>query len=150
LHSQFLFNRFVLPHYIAGSSEVHLIFDTTNRQKFDITSFERKKRDSNKKDNAHHKCIAFDPNTITPSRSQDYISCRSCKRSIIDSIGLSLLRNRPTQRGQILILAGCFSGNEEEEDTPTIIMGENQPQPLLSFATNAEEADLIAMFIILD
>jgi hypothetical protein len=45
---------------------------------------------------------------------------------------LSLLRNRPTQRGQILILAGCFSGNEEEEDTPTIIMGENQPQPLLS------------------
>ncbi len=45
-----------------------------------------------------------------------------------------------TKEGQTLIIAGCYSGSEE--DTPTIIIGDSLPQPLPSLNTNAEEADM--------
>ena len=139
-YSQFLFHCFVSPHYIAGSSEVHLVFDEDTKQQFDIKSFERRKRDSKEK-SSYHTCINFQPETANPTKWQDYLTCRTCKRSIIEAIGLSLLRSRLTRDSQVLVLAGCFCGSEE--DTPVITTGDSLPQPLPSFTTNAEEAALI-------
>ncbi len=68
LHSSFLFYRFILPHYLTGSSEVHLIFVKPTRQRFHIKSFERKKRDNKMKNNAHHTCITFEPETTIYSK----------------------------------------------------------------------------------
>ena len=100
MHSQFLFNRFVFSHYMAGVSQVHLVFDKRQTQKFDPKCFERKKRDSNMK---QHVCIAFSPVSEIPSKWMDYILCRTCKRSIIESIGMSFLKGRMT-RGIIKLL----------------------------------------------
>ena len=41
-YATFLFNRFVSPHYRAGAAEVHLVFDTPNRQPFNPKCYEQK------------------------------------------------------------------------------------------------------------
>ena len=54
-YAAFLFNRFVSPHYRAGAVEVHLVFDTPNRQPFNPKCYEHKRRDQchNTKDHEH-------------------------------------------------------------------------------------------------
>ena len=135
-YSEFLFNRFVLPHYMGGATQVHLIFDKQNRQLFDPKMFERKRRDDNASTKKSHTCTPFTPNTQIPSKWMEYISCRTCKRSIVEAIGLSYLRNRLTQGQQVLMLAGCFSG--EGEDVPVLISGDSLPQPTDNYSSNAE------------
>ena len=102
--------------------------------------FERKRRDDNASTKKSHTCISFTPNTQIPSKWMEYISCRTCKRSIVEAIGLSYLRNRLTQGQQVLMLAGCFSG--EGEYVPILISGDSLPQPTDNYSSNTEEADI--------
>ena len=89
----------------------------------------------------NHICVTFQPETAISKKLHNYISCRICKRSVIEVIGLSLLRSRLTKDSQVLVLTGFFCGSEKH--TPIIITGDSLLQSLPTYTTNAEEADLI-------
>ena len=92
-----LFNQVVVQYYKAGTNEIHLIFDKPGRQKFNPKSFEHH-RQYNKKSISQHQHCSFTPATTILPRWQEYLDCRECKRSIVESIGLSLL-----QEGRVLL-----------------------------------------------
>ena len=144
-YANFIFNRFVLPHYRAGTLEVHLIFDKEVRQLFDPKAFERDKRDQSGQSDNKHCCTEFTPDTQTPTSTHwaDYIHCRSCKRSIINSIGLAFInttRYKLKDRQQ-LVLAGCFDCDDNNQ--VCILSAHTLPQPTSMYSTNAEETDMI-------
>ena len=64
------------------------------------------------------------------------------KRSIVEALGLAYLRKAGHQltRGQSFILAGCFSG--EQQDMAWEIEHGRIPKPITSFQSNAQEADM--------
>ena len=141
-YSLLLLNRFVLPHFRRGGQEVHLIFDNPGSLPFSPKFSEHQRRDSKSIANVNHKHITFTPETALPRVWRDYIECRQCKRSIVEAIGLALLRSARSRlfSGQKLILAGCFSGPVEH--TAWAITSNEIPQPLPELSTNAEEADM--------
>ncbi len=143
---QLLFDRFVLEHFQAGVREVHLLFDKPSAQEFNSKEFEHARRDVGKSKNTHkqHEHISFSPQTPTPQLWCDYIQCRECKRSIVEAIGLSYLQKGWVflHQNQTLILAGCFSGEGENDawiihpsDVSTIA------EPLTAYQSNAVKAD---------
>ena len=90
-YAHFLFNRFVLSHFKAGTLEVHLVFDKPAMQLFDPKQFEHAKRYS--KSDSDHQHYSFSPQSTIPSNSwQQYMQCRQCKRLIVEGVGLALLQ----------------------------------------------------------
>ena len=137
-----LFNQVVVQYFKAGANEVHLIFDKPGRQKFNPKVFEHHKRyDKTKSINQHQHCY-FEPSTIIPSRWQDHVECRECKRSIVEAIGLSLLQHRTLllREHQRLVISGCLSG-ENENYAWILSSNELVPEQTAVYHTNAEEAD---------
>ena len=142
-----LFHRFATEYFKAGADEVHFIFDKhTCSQQFYPKKFEQERRDSSKLKKQHEHTV-FTTTTPVPQCWNDYISCRVCKRSIIEAIGLSylqrgllLLRNR-----QVLVLAGCFQGGNE--DSAWVLHGQDYEavvtaEPDTQYLCNAIEADM--------
>ena len=81
-YAMLLFKWFIAPHFNAGATEVHLVFDTKNRQQFNPKCFEHERRDVGKSpDNNEH--ITFTPSTKVPQTWQTFIECRKCKQSIV-------------------------------------------------------------------
>ena len=142
-HTDFLFSRFVVPYYILGAKEVHLIYDKPCKQPFDPKIFERAKRDTNKF-NKQHQCMAFTPTSKMPSNWGDYIACCTCKRSIIEAIGLLYLQTtrHRLRSGQCLVMAGCFGG--QGEDNAIVMSGDERqlPQHDNRYDTDGEESDI--------
>ena len=134
--------RFALKYYQAGVSEVHLIFDEPGRQAFNPKVFEHSKRDQ-KSISKIHEHVTFTPDAATPSTWRDYIECRQCKRSLIKAIGLSYLKKGRLmlRQGQTLVIAGCFSG-EGENNNVWIIHAHSIPESTSRYTSNAEEADM--------
>ena len=100
---------FALPHFKAGTLEVHLVFEL-----FNPTQFEHTKRYS--KTNSNHQHYAFSPHSTIPSNSsQEYLQCQQCNRGIVESVGIALLQRGCYLLGgqQQLVLAGCFTGSNE-------------------------------------
>lgn len=82
------------------------------------------------------------PETEIPRPWLSYLHCQQCKRSIVEALGLAYLRKAGHQltRGQSFILAGCFSG--EQQDMAWEIENGRIPKPITSFQSNAQEADM--------
>ena len=141
-YSKFLFNRYAMYYYKIGIKEVHLVFDSPNKQAFNPKQFEQAKRDNKGKKNAHQH-IAFTTETTPPTPRQDYIRCRECKRSIVEAIGLSLLNCARfwLQYENTLVLAGCFTGTSEDNAWIIQPADVTVPQPYPPYTTTAEEAD---------
>ena len=110
-----LFNRYALPYYKAGTTDIHFLFDMPDQWKFNPKLFEQSRRDTSgamtKK--APHEHQVFTPSTPIPLSWREYILCRQCKRSIVEAIGLSFLKNSTNwlHNGQKLVLGGCFNGD---------------------------------------
>ena len=133
-YSHLLFNRFALDHFKSGTREVHFVFDTPSKS-FNPKIFEQSRRDAKTKSAHQHQ--DFTPNTSIPSHWREFIDCRQCKQSIIESIDLAFLQtgNQLLQHGQNLVIAGCFG-----EDSWTIGTG-RIPQPSPQYRSNSAEAD---------
>ena len=134
-YATLLFNRFVLDHYKAGVNEVHLVFDTPDTQQFNPKQFEHAKRYSSK----HHEHTSFTATSGIPQAWRKHLDCRSCKRAIVEAIGHAYLQKGCSllRGGQVLIIAGCFSG---PNDTWRV-SNELTPQMVPEYSKNTMEAD---------
>ena len=92
-----------------------------------------------------YQVLEYNPSSSTP---RTCIDCRQCKRSVIEAIGLSYIRSAKSylQQGQLLVLAGCFSG--ENQHTATVITGgdvregeSTYPSPDENYKSSALEVD---------
>ena len=90
-YAQFLFNQFVLKYYKTGTLEVHLVFDKPARRLFNPKQVEHLRRYTSS-NNDHQHCSASPQDTV-PTRWQEHLQCRQCKRHIIKAIGLTLLQS---------------------------------------------------------
>ena len=140
-YSQFLFNRYAVYYYKLGIKEVHLIFDTPHKDKFHPKHVIKHSRKDNTK-NSDHQHIVFDTETTLSGKGwQAYLNCEECKRSIVEAIGLALLKSAKfwLKCEQKLVLAGCLGGMIEETawviQTATVV-----PQPNPDFTSTVEEA----------
>ena len=108
---------------------------------FNPKQFEHLRR-YNKVSTHQHQHYKFSPNASIPQKWQDYLDCRECKRSIVESIGLSLLQQGKQHLcgHQKLILSGCFSG-KNENDAWVICGNELLPEQSALYNSNAEEGD---------
>lgn len=89
-----------------------------------------------------HKTFESDCNLDKPW--QEILKCRTCKYSLVKSIGQCLLKESRFWLidNQLIILSGCFSG--DEDNLAWIITSHNigLPQPEPNYHTDSEEADL--------
>ena len=139
-YSHLLFHRFALVHYDAGATDVHLLFDKPNQRFFNPKLFEQSRRDTESTTTTRpHQHISFTPSTQIPSNWRQYIQCRQCKWSIVESIGLALLQtgSQLLKNKQRLILGGCFDGARDAWLIDTGVV----PMPTEVYRSNASEAD---------
>ena len=90
-----------------------------------------------------HTCTSFSPESTVPNAWQQNLECRVCKRSIVEAIGLSFLQTGKfmSHPNQAIVLAGCFSG-EGEDNAWVILPGDTSiPEPSPQYRSTAEEAD---------
>ena len=141
-YASLLFNQAVVQYYKAGTNEIHLVFDKPGRQTFNPKACEHHRRYSKGNTTSQHHHCSFTPDSTIPSRWQDHLECRECKRSIVEAIGLSFLQQgRSLLRGtQKLVLSGCFSG-ENENDAWSLSPNESVPELTVLYHSNAEESD---------
>ena len=116
-YSQFLLRRFVLPHLVNGSSEVHIVFDNPGRHPHSPKAFERQRRDDSCSPPVDHVHINYTDACPPPSNWREHLSCRKCKRDLVLYLGSSLIQySASIVRGQQrVILAGCFPGEAEDQ-----------------------------------
>ena len=91
-----------------------------------------------------HTCLLLGPNsTLINVPWQSIINCTTCKYSLVEGIGLSILQLGMSwvSSSKKLVLAGCFT--DHENIARTISPGESiVPQPEPKYYSNAKEADL--------
>ena len=140
-YTKLLFARFLQEHFNCGVSEIHLVFDKPERAEFNPKQFEQERRDGIAT-NHTHKTFESDCNLDKPW--QEILKCRTCKYSLVKSIGQCLLKKSRFWLigNQLIILSGCFSG--DEDNLAWIITSHNigLPQPEPNYHTDSEEADL--------
>ena len=142
-YAMLLFKQFIAPHFNAGATEVHWVFDMKNRQQFNPKCFEHERRDVGNSP-GNHEHITFTPSTKVPQTWQTFIECRKCKRSIIQALGLAYLQSArfKLQHHHKLIVAGCF--DQSTHSSPMVIHGNGHlPEPIRKYETNAKEDDMI-------
>ena len=103
------------------------------------------------KGTAHRKCHC-NTSTFPSHQKQLYhrlgqnIGCRVCKRTIVEGIGLTFLKQGSymVHPGQKLVLAGCFSGSTQGECSAWLVQATEVsiiPEPAPQYQSNAKEAD---------
>ena len=139
-YATFLLRRFVMPHLASGTQEVHIVFDNPGRQPHSPKAFERKRRDATNALPSDHKHAQFDDSLGVPTKWREHLSCRICKRQLVEYLGKAFLKHAPSllRSNQKLVLAGCFQGDAEDQAWE-ITREAKQPNPLLN--CTAEEAD---------
>ena len=139
-YGKLLFHQYTVDHYKAGTNEVHFIFDNPGTQKFNPKQYERARR-YNKATTKQHEHQQFDPDSNIPQGWQECLECTTCKRAIVEAIGLFLLQRAHLLlvNQQRLIIAGCFSG--ANANCAWLIRSDELPERIPSYNSNAQEAD---------
>ena len=85
----------------------------------------------------------FTPESQIPRPWREYLDCKQCKRSLVQALGLVYLRTAKFLliNNQILVLAGCFNG-ERQDEAWEITAGSSIPDVNPLYKTNAPEADM--------
>lgn len=78
-YCSFLFRRFVLPQFMKGSQQVHVLFDNPNRQPMSPKVFEQRCRDGAGTVDSDHQHTEFDDASSVPSKWRENLKCRMCK-----------------------------------------------------------------------
>ena len=85
--SLFLLQCFILPHFIRGSVEVHILFDNPGRQLNYPKIIERQRRDVSSLPDDDHQHAIFSDIYFPPSKWSDHLSCSECKRNLVIYVG---------------------------------------------------------------
>lgn len=137
-----LFKQFALVHYRRGTQEVHFVFDHPGRLTFNPKDCEHSRRYGDKSAEHTHTHIKLTPQSAIPRPWREFLECRECKRSIVETLGMVYLLTATffLRDHQVLVLAGCFSG--EAQDYALVLRGNSIPQLTSTFKSNAQEADM--------
>ena len=116
-YGYFLFKQFVLPHYRAGTEEVHFLFNDPGRHLFNPKDCEHQRRYDGKCNANEHTHVMLSPQSEIPRPWRQYLNCKQCKRSIVETLGWVYLRTagQHLKGMEKLILAGCFSGESRDD-----------------------------------
>lgn len=142
-YSDLLFRQYAVPHYVNGTIEVHLVFDCPSRVDFNPKFYEQKRRDSQtsgrKNNHTHH---TFSTESSIPRPWRDYLDCRKCKRSMIESLAIAFCKRAgiSLKNRQKLILTGCMTNGEDYGWELTA--GNPVPKLTTEFSSNSPEADM--------
>ena len=136
-YGNLILRRFVIPYYQQGTQEVHLVFDHPGRLPFNPKECEQTRRYG--QSNKDHNHITLTPHSNIPRPWRDYLECRKCKRTIVETLVLTFARIELFV-GQLLILSGCFS-NDNMDNAWVITEGSVTPQVSDIYKCNALEAD---------
>ena len=151
----FLMRRHIIPHFLRGCRECHVIFDNPGRLQATPKYSEQERHDKASPVGPDHVCQSFEVDTKLPKKwRENVINCRNCKRHLVCFLTEFMLNNihphlSPHQK---FYAAGGFE-DENRRDTAWFIEGvaipieashkspasSRQPEPLLS--SNSEEAD---------
>ena len=90
-----------------------------------------------------HTCHTISINTLLPHKKwrENYLNCRTCKRSLVVLLGNFFLQNASEYLAshQSMYIAGAFEN--DIADTVWFVTQSNSLQPHPSFSCNAEETD---------
>ena len=138
-YAQFIFKQFAEPRFEQGTQEVHFLFDHPNRLPFNPKFWEHRKRYA--KANTNHTHIAaLTPQSKIPRPWREHLNCGQCKRSIIEALGYAYLRSNYLQQDQRFIIAGCFTG--DNQDHAWTMTSGAIPDTTTQFDSNAMESDM--------
>ena len=141
-YGDFLFTRFIVPQWLRGSKEVHVIFDTPRRAQKTPKQFERNRRDNSSSVLSSHICVEVTSALqIPPKWRENFINCRDCKRKLSIFLTSHFLHSsaKKMQPGKVLLVAGGFTGSIE--DTAWAVTNNLAPYPNPRYTCNAEETD---------
>ena len=80
----------------AGAQEVHIVFDDPGRYGLHPKDIERRRRDSDKTSSCDGKHTTFHYQMKVPSKWNDMLGCRQCKRQLVSYLGGALLQLAPS------------------------------------------------------
>ena len=142
-YGQFLMQRHIIPHFLKGSTEVHLIFDNPqlmNTPKY----FEQRRRDQMASVTIGHSCDTIDQSKRLPTKwRNDVLHCRTCKRTLVQFLADYMLNHIQSHIAsqQKFFVAGAFIG--QLVNTSWFVEDKQLPQPHPEYSCNAEEADTV-------
>ena len=138
-YGHFLIRRFIRLHFHRGSSEVHMLFDNPGQIEDNPKRFEQARRDASLP--ADHLCWVFFNEAEIPSKWNETLKCRTCKRRLTQFLS-SFFTNQMKQyikEDQRFIVAGAADNNSQE----AVVITHTAPGPYVSteLTCNAEETD---------
>ena len=141
-YGHFLIQRHIIPHFIRGCTEVHILFDNTGQLSCTPKYFEQQRRDQMATIATGHSCERLHKSKRLPTKWRDNVlNCRTCKRELVCYLADYMLHHisNHISSHQKLYVAGGFSGNLAT--TSWFVEGNSNPQPDPVYSSNAEEAD---------
>lgn len=130
-YSFFLFRRFVRPHFLAGSAEVHPVFDTPGKKQHPP----RPRRDDVCSLSPDHQHTTFTDACTPPSNWREILSCRECKRKLVLFLGNFFKR----ATGSMLSLSWLAASREKQNEAWAVTT--TGKESILTLKSDAEEAD---------
>lgn len=93
-YATFLLRRFVLPHLVSGTQELHIVFDNLRPHSQSPKAFEHKRRDVTNALPSDHK-THFTNHMAVPTKWHGKLSCTTCKRQLVEYLGKAFLEHAP-------------------------------------------------------
>jgi hypothetical protein len=135
-YGAFLIRRFILPHFLKGSTQVHVLFDNPGQLEENPKAFEQARRDSTC--TLEHTCWIFFEDAEVPAKWSDTLKCRKCKRGLTKFLSSFFIKRiRPSlNHRQSFVTAGAM---EDDSDEAIIASRDSDPQFHSALESNAEE-----------
>ena len=137
-YGSFLIRRFILPHFLIGSIQVHVFFDNPGQLEENPKVFEQIRRDSTCT-SLEHTCLIFFEEAEVPTQWNDTLKCRKCKRALTKFLSSFFIKRiKPLNDKQSLITAGALA---EDSNEAIIVSRDSDPHIYPALRSNAEESD---------
>ena len=139
-YGAFLIRRFISPHFLRGSTQVHVLFDNPGQLKENPKVFEQDRRDSTGPSLEHTCWILFDEAEV-PAKWSDTLKCRQCKRSLTKFLSAFFVKRiKPSLNNtQSFVTAGAM---EDDSNEAILVSKDLDPHPYPLLKSNAEESDI--------
>ena len=139
-YGAFLIRRFISPHFLRGSTQIHVLFDNPGQLKENPKVVEQERRDSAGTSLEHTCWVLFDEKEV-PTKWSDTLKCRQCKRSLTKFLSAFFVKTikQSLNNTQSFITAGAM---ENDSDEAILVSKDLDPHPYPLLRSNAEESDI--------